>query len=560
MDIRARAKGTRYRRFNRISYLRCCLLPFLLFGIFGMGHTQVDSLLRVLDKRIDALPEILAGKYADIQALRLKLKTADQGQDRFRILSRLCKEYQSFRYDTAYLYAVQLVELATQLEQPEYVVRAKTQAAFILTSGGLFHEALDLLSGLDLVHCSQETRSKFYYTRARSYFDLGDFYGDVTYRPRYYREGMASLDSAILFAIQPLTRLSYRGMRARYGQEPEQALSMYRKLVENPELPSRQLAIEASSLSYVHRDLGHPEKALWYMIIAAIADVENSVKESIALMELALEFYHREDYERSDHYIELALADANFYNARQRKPQILEVLPIIKARQVELSEAKRKQWFYFFFLTAALLGICLVLIFANIRKNRELKHKEVAISRAYEELAQYTRALTEADRIKDTYIGHFFQGHTRFINKMDKLFGQARKALAEHKLKDAQYHLKQFNARREHRKLQEDFDRAFLVVFPNFVAEFNQLFPPEHHFSLPEAEERLNTELRIFALIRLGVKSNETIARALDYSVNTIYAYKTKLRNRSHLDSEAFDRAVMAITGVEEDPGALSER
>ena len=192
---------------------------------------------------------------------------------------------------------------------------------------------------------------------------------------------------------------------------------------------------------------------------------------------------------------------------------------------------------------------CLVLIYNNIQKNRVLQQKEQKLTQAYRALESYTTALYEADKIKENYIGHFFQRHTKFIKYADKLFRNTRKALGEQKFKDAQFHSKQFQGRKEQQKLLEEFDTVFLTIFPNFVEQFNGLFPEEFHY--PTARKTLdNPELRIFALIRLGVKNNETIARALDYSVNTIYTYKTKVRKRSLLSNEKFDEAVMNISGL----------
>lgn len=517
---------------------------------------QIDSLLRQLDQTISKRSSYLGVKYRKIHQLRSQLEQDGTAEQQFELLSQLCEAYQSFHFDTALLYSQQLVSVATRLARPEGVAKARIRQAFILLSGGFFHEALDSLQLIDRQHCDALTTSHFYFTAARSCLDLASLYHDHYYLPIYHEQGMRYLDSAILYSREnELLHRSQRALRAMNRGEMDTALLYYQKLVDDPQLPSRQLAVEASCLSNVYSTLDDEEQAMVYMIKAAQADEVNCVRETTALMRIATALHFREDYQRSDHYIDVALADANFYGAHLRRTQILDILPLIKARQVTLSEQKRRQWLFSFIIVIILLLACLLLIYQNVKKNLALEKKEKKLSEAYRELERYTHALVEADKIKENYIGHFFQRHTKFINYADGIFRNVRKAVAEHNPQDTQYHLKQFNGRKEQQKLQQDFDRAFLRVFPNFVQEFNRLFPPEHQFS-SNGQDLLSTELRIFALVRLGIRNNETIARALDYSVNTIYTYKTRVRNRSLLSSEEFDRTVLEISGFLTDNGS----
>jgi tetratricopeptide (TPR) repeat protein len=529
------------------------IILFVWIGLFLAplsGKSAADSLLRELDKVLAQRPLYFMQKRADILEQSSRLQKAADAKTRFALTLGLCQEYESFNFDTAYIYSTQLVREAQSLNFLEYLGQARIRQAFSLLSAGLFRQALDSLETIDPDRLSSKVRADFFATKSRCYLDISRFLDDDNFSPYYLEKGVALLDSAIHYSRgNHLTNLAHRANRALLLLQLDQAEALFKKLITDPALPSRELARESASLGLVYLEKGELDAALDKFIIAAIADEENCVKENTALMLAAQILHDQGDYERSDRYIDLALEDAYFYNARLRKVQILDVLPLIKERQVALGEQKQRQLLVFVFLLAVLLLFCLVLIYNNIQKNRVLQQKEQKLTQAYRALESYTTALYEADKIKENYIGHFFQRHTKFIKYADKLFRNTRKALGEQKFKDAQFHSKQFQGRKEQQKLLEEFDTVFLTIFPNFVEQFNGLFPEEFHY--PAARKTLdNPELRIFALIRLGVKNNETIARALDYSVNTIYTYKTKVRKRSLLSNEKFDEAVMNISGL----------
>jgi len=532
------------------------LIRILLGGLIGMLVSSLTvsgkstPILKNLDEVLLNRSRYFVEKRANINRTALSLEQASTEVERFRYTLDLCREYESFNFDTAYFYAEQLLDLAKSIDSAEYLGIARTRQAFSLLSAGLFREALDSLGTIQPQELTAAVRTDYYSTKSRCYLDIARFLDDDTFSPFYLHTGLALLDSAIE-ASSPfhLLRLTHQANRALLQNDLQLAEQLFIRLINDPDLPSRELAREAASLGLVYSARGDQEKALHYLATAAIADEQNCVKENTALMLVAQILHNRGDYERSDRYIDLALEDAYFYNARLRKFQILDVLPLIKARQVAVAEQKQKQLLVFIVLLSALLLVCLVLIYNNIKKNRALHHKEQKLTQAYQALENYTTALLEADKIKEHYIGYFFQRNTKFIKYADKLFTATRKALVEQNYKDAIFHSKQFHGRKEQQKLLREFDDVFLTVFPGFVNQFNVLFPIAHQYKI--ADGRLDDpELRIFALIRLGVKNNETIARALDYSVNTIYTYKTKVRNRSLLSNEDFDSAVMNITGL----------
>ena len=159
--------------------------------------------------------------------------------------------------------------------------------------------------------------------------------------------------------------------------------------------------------------------------------------------------------------------------------------------------------------------------------------------------------LKEANRIKEEYLGNLLSWQSDYINDMDRLQQFVRKQAAQHKSEDWLNIPKSMDVHRKREEFNKRFDEMFLKIFPNFVSQFNQLLRENEQIVLKEGE-LLNTDLRIFALMRLGITHNEVIAQILDYSVNTIYTYKTKIKNRSDLSNDCFMEAVMQISSYKD--------
>ena len=90
------------------------------------------------------------------------------------------------------------------------------------------------------------------------------------------------------------------------------------------------------------------------------------------------------------------------------------------------------------------------------------------------------------------------------------------------------------------------FDKAFLKLYPKFVEQFNGLLREDARIELKKGK-LLNTELRIFALIRLGITQSSDIASMLRYSVNTIYNYRAQIKNSALGDRDNFEERIKEI-------------
>ncbi len=265
-----------------------------------------------------------------------------------------------------------------------------------------------------------------------------------------------------------------------------------------------------------------------------------------------------------------AYDDAVFYGAQQRKLQVGAILPHIEEEIVQNIEREKKRLYYQYIgaIVFSVIVICfLILTFMQFRKIQKAK-KIIAVAHTdlqnvnkqlvvvneemkarNSQIELINNRLSEANKINEEYIGFFFTEYDDIFEKFNEFTSYIERDIDSGDYAKAKYRISRYDLKKEKDKLLNNFDTAFINLFPDFITEFNSLMKPGEQIKLKEGQI-LNKELRIFALIRLGIKHNEKIAQILGYSVNSIYAYKTKVRNKSIIENEGFDKKLMKITSV----------
>jgi hypothetical protein len=312
--------------------------------------------------------------------------------------------------------------------------------------------------------------------------------------------------------------------------------------MHNNALTLHQLAVTASTLSDIYIHTNQTDSAIKLLIQAAIADIQSSTKETSAAFNLATILFKKGDLKNASTYIEKAVNDATFYGARQRKVQLSTILPLIEAEKLNIVEKEKQTVTNYAIIATVLLLVLAGLIVIIVRQNNKLKAAERIITEA-------NKKLLEANKIKEEYIGYFFSGNTEFYNRIDKFKKSVEQKIADRKIDEIKFLVNNLNLKKERDELLKNFDQIFLNLFPKFVSEFNLLLKPDDQVKLKEGEI-LNTDLRIFALIRMGIHDTEKIATILGYSVNTINTYKTKIKNRSIVANEDFENRIMRINSI----------
>jgi hypothetical protein len=285
------------------------------------------------------------------------------------------------------------------------------------------------------------------------------------------------------------------------------------------------------------------------MARAAIADIASSTKETTAMFILAELLFKKQDVKHASRYIEYAVADASFYGARLRKVQVSALLPIIESEKINTVEAQKKLLFLYAVVVTFLLLALVWLAVIILRQYKKLQTAQEAITAAHGLQQEINYKLTEANKIKEEYIGYCFQINSSYLDKIKRFKKLADQKLADNKYAEVRYLINNIDLKEERDELFRKFDRIFLKIFPDFVTVFNSFFKEDDQIRLKD-NELLNTDLRIFALMRIGVSDNVKIAQILEYSVNTIYTYKTRIKNKATIPKEAFEERLMGIKAL----------
>ena len=557
--------------------LSCCslLLCMLVQANAAMATGNIDSLQKVLNKILDNKMANNKAKFAEIDKIKLRLKVNYSSLPaRYNNYQKLFDAYKSFVHDSAYVYCKKLNESAYLLKDQNKINYAKVNMGFVLISAGMFKEGLDTLSKVNTHYLNQQQHFEYLFLQARSHFDIGDFDKIDDYYYHYSAIGLQYCDS-ILNTHKPNTYeyLSAAGLKALRSADYKAALHPYLAIMKLPQT-YQDSAVNLSCLSYIYFVNKNNDLGMLHLMQAAIIDNTHSTKESVALTNLATRLYEQGDTKNAFLYIHNAINDATFYGARHREAQISSILPIIENEKINgIEKQKRSLMMYASIIT---LLIVVVIIFSVItsrqlkklriadevivKKNNDLNIANETLTKVNQKMDLANRSLTntnikldEANMIKDEYIGNFFNIHSDYIEKIDRLKRSIEKIVKEKRYDEVQLVLNRLNTNFERENLSHSFDKVFLNIFPNFVEDFNTLFDADHQTHLAE-NHLLNNELRIFALIRLGIDENETIAKILNYSVNTIYTYKTKVKNRSFVPNDEFEDRIMCIKAVKEQP------
>ncbi len=551
----------------------------LLFDSAAHAQSTTDSLLNQLNSVLANKEVLVKQKQEAIAGIKQHLKFAKSESAKYDVYDQLFEQYKSFIHDSAYVYCKKLNTCAYLLKDENKINYSRLNMGFILVSAGMFKEGLDTLSKVNVKYLTNEQRYNYLFLQVRSNFDLADFDKISDYYNKYSLKGLSYCDS-ILKQNKPdsYEYLSALGLKLLRTQDYKNAIIPYEKLLRLKQ-SYQDSAINYSCLSFLYFEMGQADKGLPLLIKSAIVDNMHSTKESVALTNLATHILQRGDIETAFSYINNAIDDANFYGARHREAQISNIMPIIESEQIGgIEKQKRSLLIYASIITVL---VFLVIIFSIIvlkqlkklriadqiivNKNNDLNVANASLIKvntrldnANRTLLQFNLKLDEANMIKDEYIGYFFNTHSDYIEKLDRLKRSIEKNMREKRYEEVLMVLNRLNTNFERENLSHSFDKVFLNIFPKFVEDFNALFDADHQIHLAEGQ-LLNSELRIFALIRLGIHDNETIGKILNYSVNTIYTYKTKVKNKSLIPNEEFEDKIMLIKAVKENVDHLNQ-
>lgn len=548
---------------------------FLFFVLVIMYANNVlatngqDSLINALNQAIARSAVYDSAKLNHITVIKNELRKQEGSNNslarQYQLTYEIYEACKTFNYDSAFFYVNRMLAIGNQLNDPVKIIQAKVSLSFVLLSSGMFKETFELLNSININGAPDSIKAEYYTLLGRSYYDLSDYDGDAYHWSIYGGKGKAAIDSALaIFPPGSFAFEYYSGLRNLKSDNIEVAMQSLEALHARKDLTLHQLALVASTLSRIYSLKEQLPKATELLMEAAIADIKSSTKETIALFNLADLFYKKPDLKNAALYIEKANQDAVTYGARQRKAQINPLLQLIQNQKILSVEEQRKDLVHFAIFLSILLLVVIFFVVIIARQLKSIKAARAKLMEANQQLTEANQAkenynlrlqksnaqLLEADKIKEEYIGYFFNLDSELFLKVEKFRNSIDKKIAEGKLDDIRFVVNKFNLKEEKDDVLKSFDKVFLKLFPDFVSIFNSLFKEEDQVKLKDGQ-LLNTELRIFALIRMGITENEKIAQILGYSVNTIYTYKTKIKNKSIVANEEFeDRIIQQVQVV----------
>ncbi len=536
------------------------LLIILFFSYFYFGYMfsadfeNIGQSLKELDKYIEQKDHYVQLKEKKIAILKQSLLSQSDDREKLETYSTLFDEYKSYKYDSAYVYAHRCLHVATLISDPEKVMEAKGLIAFCYLSSGLFKEASDIMNSIDVKNASEAIKKEYYAQLARLYYDMADYNNGEPFSSEYVRVGIQYCDSAITYLpIESPKMWNTVGLKRMQQRNFPAAIEAFQTLLHSPNIDDHTAAIATSSMGFMYGSMGDGQKGMYYLIQAAIYDIKSATKEAVALQNLANLLYEAGDVTRANRYVRIAMEDANFYNARHRKIQISAILPIIEREHLQMVENQRNNLIIFAAVVSLMFILVLVSTIIIYKQVKKLRRAKRTIQSQNKSLQSTNSKLIEANEIKDEYVVQSLYGKSEYIDRLESLYKTINRKVKARQFDDIHSYLKESDLKKERENMYSSFDQTFLRLFPDFIEEYNRLFKPEDVISF-DLNKGLTPELRIFALIRLGIHESERIARFLDYSVNTINTYKTKVKNKSIIPNEQFEQKIMEIKTVRTTP------
>ncbi|UIR56032.1 DUF6377 domain-containing protein [Sphingobacterium sp. SRCM116780] len=464
------------------------------------------------------------------------------------------KNYKKFQSDSALRYITFCKQLA--LSEPDSVrIVIHLDLAWIYSTIGRYIEASDLLKQLKPTALPRTLLPKYYDTYSAFY----SHYGQSNNHQEYYQASERYRDS-LLLVLDP-TSAEYKNtfaIKTLFKGQREEAKKLFEAMWAENREDKEQTALIAYFIGLIYKQEKNILAQRYYFARSGIADIEIANRDNASLQDLALTYYELRDFDHAFKFIEKAIDDAMGCNVRYRIVEGTSFYPIINAAYQKKINTQNKQLQVMLvvisFLSLVLI-MGLVIIFRQVQRLRKIR-EELSITNSNlrklnEEINYKNTQLSESNHIKEEYIAQFFDLCSNYIDKMEDIRKALLKKASNQQWDAIKEQLKSTQmVEREVQQLYINFDRIFLNLYPSFVSDFNELLLSDEQI-LPKKGEFLNTELRIFALIRLGIIDSVKIASFLRYSLRTVYNYRTKVRNKAIGNRDDFEDRVRQIAVID---------
>lgn len=493
---------------------------------WALSRRTTDA-LRLLDKEIDARQHYIDRRTAHIGSLKTILAADSTNID---AIMGIASAYTNFDNDSVLAYYTRGLQFAHGADSLQMVWLRSS----VLPLAGMFERALYDYNSIDPDSVPVHLLTSYLDSGRKMYSYLSGTFRDYPEYSSMYRRKSLDMQKQLL-ELLPHDGLKYKYNLGEYyffTDRKVQARVLMQDILDNHPADNRYAARAAYRLALMEREIGDEDAYIYYLTQSALADLRSANHEVVSFRTLGIELHDRGDMTRAHRYLSLAISNANECHAMLRMTESARVLPILeRTHQAEISRwHNRMLW----------LVIVMVLLIAAIAMLSILLRR-----RAREKQQIYADAKAQAD-IAATYRDHFLQLCSLFMDKMNHICRVGARKLNTGNVDELLRMMKSGRLAEEQTPdFYNVFDSAFLSIYPHFVDKVNALLLPDAQIELKDGE-RMNADMRILALICLGIDDSNRLAQILNYSVNTIYSYRNRLRMRA-IDRDNFENDIRAI-------------
>ena len=524
--------------------------------------------LAALDSLIRLRPHFQERREQAIGVVKKKLFALPAlSPKRYELNKEIQELYRGYICDSLIYYIYENINLSKRLGDRHRTLESQLTLGIYLARSGMYLEALVLLEAIPREEIDAKLLDLYYRAYNLVYRQKAYISKDKVLAERVFSPLAKVYQDSLLAVADSGSAIRYNACIQKCIDEKRYADALF--------LSEKRLALlspgdkEYANVWYNVGDaknlLGDKAGFFAAMLNSAIEDMQRGTKDHASLHRVARTLYEWDEVSRAAGYIQVCMEDAYFYNANLRSLQIAKTLPVVTQAYEQKNQTYISNLRMGVLVIVTLLFLCVSVLLLVAVQKRKLKHMHVELCASNENLNRLSQKLTkvnthlnevnnalrENNYIKENYVAHFIRLSSTYIEKNQKFKLEVNKLLRKGKLEDAlRLTLNNGTDTEDLEEFYANFDEAFLSIFPHFIDDYNKLLSEDNRIVFTDRQRErktLTSELRVFALVRLGFSDSATIARMLRYSVNTIYNIRSKAKNKAAVPKDSFEEMVMQI-------------
>ena len=542
-----------------MRHLIVIIITLMIQPIYIKGDN--NQLYKQLDAALAQRAHYVELKEKSLNEIKQGAKYVTSNEDKLKLYEQLANEYKAYEYDSAMTYVNKGLILAQKSNNIFFNKRFQLSQTRLLITRGFYAEAKEILQKIEPKEEPRDYQFLYYYTMYGLYNNWSTYCENNEFSKNYDLKKVEYLKKAIELSPKKDAFYYYlMGELYYFSNHPNnnKTIQYYKKALSMEKANSRLHAMTAFALSEVYQKANNLELMEHYLLVAAISDITSATKENVALQDIALFIYKHKtrSLNKAQEYINLSLEDAYAYNNRLRRIEISSKLQMItNAYTDDIKTTNRLLNIALLVIILLLLGVGISSLFIR-KKNRLLKQKKDEITATSakmeilnEQLHLINAELKNTNQKRERLVKVYIDLSYKNIERNQKLRTLAVRKIKANQSKELLSLLSSSSStERENKEFLTEFDKSFLALYPTFINELNQQLTESAHIQLKENGE-MPPILRVCALLRLGITESSKIAGILSYSPQTVYNYRSLLKNNA-IDKEHFEENVLRLCMV----------